>query len=85
MEASSRFDPQKWPGGEDDYFAFHIDLMGGNVANTDAMAKFATQENFSYKSFGAHYVGMLPKNAHADFLEYCPEAKHINHVLPLEG
>jgi hypothetical protein len=75
--AVERFSTELWPGGEDGFFAFHLDLMGGKVADADAMARFATQSVFQYRSFGAHQVRNLRPQDHARFLEYCPEIHRV--------
>ncbi|MEW6677497.1 MAG: DUF5672 family protein [Pseudomonadota bacterium] len=72
-----RFPPQNWNGGEDGYFAFHIDYLGGRVGRDEDMKKFGTQYVFDYLSFGAHHISMLEKtdpDAYRRFIEYCPEA-----------
>lgn len=75
--ALERFSAEFWPGGEDGYFAFHLDLMGFRVANPKVMAQFGTQTAFHYKSFGAHKIRALNENDHIHFLDYCPEARNI--------
>jgi hypothetical protein len=69
-----RFPPQYWIGGEDGYFSFHIDLIGGKVGKGDECAKFCTQLEFSYRSWGAHQISRLGRDAQAEFLNYCDEA-----------
>lgn len=73
-ESLKRFSPQKWTGGEDSYFAFHIDLIGGKIGRDDDCAKFSTQYEYLAKSFGAHNISWLDKDSRKAFLEYCPEA-----------
>ncbi|WP_419663760.1 DUF5672 family protein [Desulfosarcina variabilis] len=73
-ECLSRFSPRYWPGGEDGYFAFHIELIGGNVGKNDECAKFSTQEEFIFNSWGGHNISCLKKNDLNRFLLYCPEA-----------
>jgi hypothetical protein len=72
-----RFPPIPWPGGEDGYFAFHMDLMGRYVARARDCEKFSTQMNFACRSFGAHQIQRLGESALQRFLEYCPEARVI--------
>jgi hypothetical protein len=72
-----RFPPLPWPGGEDGYFAFHLDLMGRNAARARDCEKFSTQMNFACRSFGAHQNQRLGESALQQFLEYCPEARVI--------
>jgi hypothetical protein len=72
-----RFDPLSWIGGEDDYFGFFLELTGRKVADLTRSAKFATQSQFAFKSFGAHRVECLSQEQNANFLKYCPEARNI--------
>ncbi len=72
-----RFPAIRWPGGEDGYFAFHFDLMGGSVAREMECAEFSTQTDFLCKSFGAHQIRHLEKGARQQFIEYCPEARFM--------
>lgn len=72
-----RFPPERWCGGEDDYFAFHIELIGGKVGKGKECAKFSTQHEFLYCSFGAHKVSCLSKKHEIAFLKYCPEGKFL--------
>jgi len=76
-ECLSRFQPEHWCGGEDGYFAFHIDLIGGKVGKDNDCAKFSTMSEFLSKSWGAHKISLLNKNAQVAFLNYCQEAKFI--------
>ena len=77
MECIQRFPPENWKAGEDGYFAFHLDLMGANVARDDDCAKFSTQHEYLYNSFGAHKISTLKDEERLRFLKYCPEAKHM--------
>jgi hypothetical protein len=77
VSALQRFPARLWPGGEDGYFAFHIDLMGGKVAGLESMIKFGTQSIFRHRSFGAHRVQSLSVDDHSRFLEYCPEITNV--------
>ncbi len=72
-----RFPSDRWPGGEDGYFAFHLDLMGANIAKPQDCAKFSSQIDFSYKSFGCHNIKGMDAAALKQFLIYCPEAQSI--------
>jgi hypothetical protein len=74
-ECLLRFPPESWPGGEDGYFAFHIDLMGGKVGRDKECAQFCTQHEFLYRSFGAHKISCLGPASRAAFLDYCKEAE----------
>ena len=73
----SRFPPSKWSGGEDGYFAFHIELIGGKVAKGNECAQFSTQEEFLFKSWGGHKISCLARREKAAFLDYCQEAKYM--------
>ncbi|MBD1390548.1 hypothetical protein IC617_14010 [Neiella sp. HB171785] len=77
MDCLQRFPPQQWPGGEDGYFAFHIDLIGGNVASMAEAEKFSTQIHFAKKSFGGHKVSDLSTQELKQFMAYCPELHNI--------
>lgn len=76
MESLDRFPSSEWHGQEDTYFCFHLDLIG-NVGKGEAPAKFGTQFNFLYKSFGAHKTDKLHWAKQILFLIYCPEARTI--------
>lgn len=76
-ECLARFPPQEWTGGEDGYFAFHIDIIGGKVGRDVECARFSTQHEFLYKSFGAHNISSLDKDHKAAFLQYCKEAQFM--------
>jgi hypothetical protein len=65
--------PELWSGGEDGYFAFHIELMGGRVGKGRACARFGTQHEFLSRSFGAHTISCLGQPDRAAFLEHCPK------------
>lgn len=74
-ECLDRFPANHWPGGEDGYFAFHFDLIGGKVGREQDCEKFSTQIEFNQKSFGAHQIQNLDKASLNQFLQYCPEAQ----------
>jgi hypothetical protein len=76
IECLKRFPTKYWVGGEDGYFAFHLDLMGAMVATDDECAKFGTQVEFLYRSFGAHKISDLDEFSREQFFRYCPEAKY---------
>ncbi|WP_158769091.1 DUF5672 family protein [Paraglaciecola sp. L1A13] len=69
-----RFDPIFWPGGEDGYFAFHIDLMGGKIARGQTCARFSTQYRYLFNSYGCHKISCLNKADKNKFLRYFNEA-----------
>jgi len=77
MKCIACFDPIPWPGGEDGYYAFHMDLMGAHVATQTESGKFGTQEYFLDKSLGGHRVGLLKPMELWAFMSYCPEAKDV--------
>jgi len=71
------FPPPLWKGGEDGYFAFHIELLGGKVGKNRDCGKFSTQNIFSHKSYGAHKISLLSRDQKLKFVGYCPEAKFL--------
>ena len=73
----ARFPANNWQGGEDDYFAFHIELIGGKVGNKKDCAKFCTQNVFLEKSIGAHQISNLGEMDKVKFIAYCPESKFL--------
>jgi hypothetical protein len=83
MDVLARFSPAAWPGGEDSYFAFHLDLAGYRVATAEVAAKFATQDFFLHRSFGAHLVALLPPDARMRFVQYCPEIRNVLRWQPM--
>lgn len=72
-----RFSAKLWPGGEDSYFAFHIDLINGKVARDRECSKFSTQYKFRHKSFGCHNISQLSQSEKQTFIQYCPESKSL--------
>jgi hypothetical protein len=70
-----RFHPALWPGGEDGYFAFHLELVGGRVAKQSDCAKFSTQDKFLAKSLGAHKISELEDKEIERFIQYCPDIR----------
>jgi len=77
IECLKRFSSKNWQGGEDCYFAFHIELIGGKVGNSIECAKFCTQNEFKYKSIAAHQIARLNSDDQKKFISYCPEAKFL--------
>lgn len=77
VECLSLFPPKLWNGGEDGYFAFHIELIGGKVGKNTDCGKFSTQNFFSHKSYGAHGIFRLSPRQREKFLKYCPEAEFL--------
>ena len=69
-----QYDPVNWPGGEDGYFAFHMELMGARVASKEEASQFSSQCTFKAKSLGAHGVTAMSWHDRSAFLDYCPEA-----------
>ncbi len=76
-ECLARFPAQYWPGGEDGYFAFHMELLGGHVGKQKDCSCFSTEICFSKKSFGAHQISFLPDKEKSKFFQYCPEALQL--------
>lgn len=74
MECMRRFPPEHWRGGEDTYYCFHVELVGGRVAKGQASALFGSQFNFHYQSFGAHKIKRMNWLKQVMFVAYCPEA-----------
>lgn len=77
MKCLECFDPLLWPGGEDGYFAFHMELMGAHVATYEECGKFGTQRDFLDNSLGCHQVTLLERPQLEAFMTYCPEAKTV--------
>lgn len=77
IEVLDIFPSHQWKGGEDGFFAFHIELLGGKVARNDDCAKFCTQHVYAYQSYGAHQIKLLPDSQRVQFLRYCPEAAFL--------
>jgi len=77
VECLDRFSPKLWPGGEDGYFAFHMDLMGGRVGRDDECSRFSTQHEFLCRSFGGHKLGDLDLLSLERFSQYCPAVRQI--------
>jgi hypothetical protein len=72
-----RFDPRRWKGGEDGYFAFHLPLVGGKVASDEDCARFCTQFSFTERSFAIHQPTRLPMQEKLRLLMYCPQCWRI--------
>jgi len=54
-----------------------MELIGGKIGQNNECAKFSTQFEFLYKSWGAHKINLLSKGKQLKFLEYCPESKFL--------
>jgi hypothetical protein len=84
-----RFPSDNWPGGEDGYFGFHLELMGAKVASISDAGAFSTQDSFESKSFGCHQIDRLNDIDLVAFLAYCPEARgifpHLEQRAPLSN
>jgi len=76
-ECLKRFPSGNWYGGEDGYFAFHIELMGGKVGRDNVCSRFSTQYKYLYRSCGGHHISNLSRKERIAFLKYCPDAKFI--------
>lgn len=72
-----RFAPELWGGGEDAYFAFHLELSGGRVADPEEGACFSSQSTFRYRSLGAHKIRYMHWATQILFLAYCPDSARI--------
>jgi hypothetical protein len=77
LDCLARFPAEQWQGGEDGYFAFHMELIGYKVANLKESAKFVTQDQFNYRSFATHSPHLLNEESRANFIQYCPEASSL--------
>jgi hypothetical protein len=75
VDCLKRFPEDNWEGGEDNYFAFHVELIGGKVGNKENCSKFCTQNDFIHRSVGAHQLTNLNELDKKNFLQYCPESK----------
>lgn len=73
VDCLRRFPPRAWPGGEDGYFVFHMDIAGMRVGDREACARFSTQQRFLKRSWGVHNPVALSKEEQAQLLAYCPE------------
>ncbi len=77
VDCLSRFQARLWGGGEDGYFAFHMDLIGARVASQAESAQFATQNYFYDHSFGAHAIYNLNSSKQHAFFRYCELSKKV--------
>jgi hypothetical protein len=77
VDSLLRFPEESWTGGEDNYFAFHIELIGGKVGSKKDSAMFCTQNNFIERSFGAHQLTNLNEVDKLKFLQYSSESKFL--------
>ncbi len=80
-ECLNRFNPKYWTAGEDGYFAFHIELMGGKIGRGIECAQFSTQNEFLSQSFGCHQITNLSSESREAFLSYSPEASFLDIIL----
>ena len=71
------FPSEHWTGGEDSYFGFHIELIGGKVGKDTDCAKLSTQHEFLYKSWGAHKISCLDEKPQSGFFNYCDDARFM--------
>lgn len=66
--------PEMWPGGEDDYFGSHVELIGKRVGDVESQKKFSSQHVFERLSFGVHNPGGIGRVKFLLLLVYCPSA-----------
>ena len=63
-----------WPFGEDGFFAFFTDLLGGKVANTFDQRRFCSQHIFHSGCFAIHKLPKKKEHLFADSLKvHCPK------------
>lgn len=72
-----QFDVKLWKGGEDDFFNFHIELIGGLVASREECSRFGTQAEFKHKSFSIHQPRLLTEKNKKKLLAWEPEAINL--------
>lgn len=72
-----KFNPKYWRGGEDGYFNFHIDLLGGKVADFGSCLKFGTQSIHAYNSWGFHQPSLLPLEIQREVMRKEPDLAEI--------
>lgn len=77
MECLRRFPPDEWPGGEDGYYALHLDVMGAALARMDECERFGCHRQLRQEGFGAHRISDMTDENLSHFLAYCPEARNI--------
>lgn len=70
IDALYNFSIDNWPGGEDGFYAFYLDLMGANIGKNHDCIKFCTQEFYLDRSFGCHKVELLDSESRANFYKY---------------
>jgi hypothetical protein len=51
--------------------------MGGKIGRDKECAKFSTQNEFLFKSWGCHKIACLRKEDQVAFFDYCPEARFM--------
>ena len=66
--------PELWPGGEDDYFGSHIELIDGRVGDVNSQKAFSSQRVFERRSFGIHNPQGIGRGKFLLMLLYCPSA-----------
>ena len=70
IDVLCNYPTDNWPGGEDGFYAFYLDLMGAKVGKFDDCLKFCTQEFYFDRSFGCHKVELLDKESRENFFKY---------------
>ena len=70
--------PARWPGAEDEYFATHIQAIGGKVASEVEQSLFSAQSKLVGTPFGSHNPGGLRRSEFVRLLFQCPSAIFIH-------
>ena len=76
-EALERFPPEDWTGGEDGYFSFHLDLMGGRISRGGECDRFCAQDSFAPGCFAVHKPGSLSDEDQIKLRAYAPETAYL--------
>lgn len=71
-------DPELWPGAEDEFFATHIQALGGRVASEAEQDLFSVQSRFKGLAFGAHNPEGLSRHDFVRLFVRCPSVLMIH-------
>jgi hypothetical protein len=71
-QAVKRFAELGWEGGEDDFFGFYIELLGGRVGRKRDCDKFCQQHKFRKHTFSAHQPSNMNNNDALKFITAFP-------------